>query len=47
MSVFIFLVAVALAFVGPKILAVARLRDWSDYHLAHGPNSGCVDCEGK
>jgi|GEM_PF-3632857 hypothetical protein len=47
MSTFIFITLVALAFFGPRILAWARTADWSDYHLAHGPQSGCLECADK
>jgi len=22
-------------------------RDWSEAHLLHGPDDGCLECEGK
>lgn len=42
-----FLVLVALCFFGPAILAKARRDDREPYHLMHGPNDGCRECEGK
>lgn len=29
------------------LLPWALRRDWSDYHLFHGPDSGCAECEDK
>lgn len=32
---------------GVYALYARRLDRFDEYHLAHGPNSGCVECEGK
>lgn len=44
-----FIVAVlALGFMVAIPYAIYRDRlDWSEYHLAHGPASGCPDCRDK
>jgi hypothetical protein len=45
---FHFLVAVAVVFGFVVVLPWARRRDAHDeYHLMHGPNSGCVECLNK
>lgn len=39
-----------LACVGCGVYAAYRNnleRNWSEYHIAHGPRSGCVDCQDK
>lgn len=35
----------AFAYVG--IFWARRLDRFDEYHIAHGPASGCPDCEGK
>lgn len=44
-----FLVAVlALGFMVAIPWAIYRDRlDWSEYHLAHGPDSDCIECVDK
>lgn len=45
-----FLVCLILCVAAGMLIFPARRmdrRDWSEYHIAHGPDSGCVDCAGK
>jgi hypothetical protein len=48
---FHFLVAVAVVFGFVVVLPWARRRDaadaYAEFHLMHGPGSGCVECEDK
>jgi hypothetical protein len=43
---FILCLVLAVAF-GVAIAPARRLDRLDDYHLMHGPDSGCVECEGK
>lgn len=48
---FHFLIAVAVVFgfvvVLPRALRLDRRDAHAEYHLMHGPDSGCLECEGK
>lgn len=45
-SLGVLLCVVLLAFFGARIGWALR-QDWSEYHLLHGPNDGCLECEDK
>ena len=43
-----FVAVLALGFMVAIPWAIYRDRlDWSEFHMAHGPDSGCAECEGK
>ncbi|WP_168709304.1 hypothetical protein [Arthrobacter sp. PAMC25564] len=31
----------------PRAIRLDRADAYAEFHLMHGPRSGCVDCEGK
>jgi hypothetical protein len=47
MSWAILLVLVLMVGFGVAILPAMRADREDEYHLMHGPNDGCVECEGK
>jgi hypothetical protein len=47
MSWAILLCLVLLVGFGVAILPAMRSDRMAEYHLMHGPNDGCVECEGK
>jgi hypothetical protein len=47
MSWAILLVLVLMVGFGVAILPAMRADREDDYHLMHGPDSGCLECEGK